>query len=63
MNANEYECAVCHGVFEKGWSDEEAEREFIATFGRKPQVGELDGIVCDDCHQKVMAAVHDNTKN
>ncbi len=51
MNPNEYKCAVCHGVFEKGQTDEEAEAELKETFGDVP-VEECD-IVCDDCWQKM----------
>lgn len=49
MNSNEYECAVCHGVFETGWSDEEATAELGETF---PGIGKQDcAIVCDDCYK------------
>ncbi len=27
MKSNEYQCEGCGGVFEKGWSDEEAKAE------------------------------------
>ena len=47
MKLNEYECAMCHGVFGKGQSDEEAEKE-------RKENG-LENIpcdlVCDDCYK------------
>jgi hypothetical protein len=46
--ANIYVCAVCKGVFEKGWTDEEAIEEFGRNFD--PVLTELE-IVCDDCYQ------------
>lgn len=47
-----YECSNCHGVFEKGWSDEEATAELGENFpGFQPTACE---IVCDDCYQKIM---------
>ena len=57
-----YTCAYCGGVFayadeDPEWSDEHARAEFVANFGREPQIGEtgdddesLDAIVCDDCY-------------
>ena len=47
-----YECARCHGVFEKVWSDEEAAAEMEATW--QPQPGPL-AVICDDCYQQMMA--------
>ena len=29
MKDNEYKCQLCGGIFEKAWSDEEAENERI----------------------------------
>jgi hypothetical protein len=53
MNANEYKCQACGGVFEKGWSDEEAAAELGETF---PDFAPIDcGLVCDDCWQKHFA--------
>jgi DNA-directed RNA polymerase subunit RPC12/RpoP len=36
MENNEYKCAICHGIFNKGITDEEA-------------VKEKRELVCDDC--------------
>ena len=52
MKPNEYQCAVCNGVFEKGWSDEEAREELGENF---PWCSVNDcELVCDDCYSKMM---------
>lgn len=57
-----YECAVCHGVFTKTWSDEEALAEAFSLFPADDIATENDrGIVCDDCFRKVMACARANT--
>jgi len=33
MKNNEYKCASCHNVYEKGWTDEEAEKEAKDIWG------------------------------
>jgi hypothetical protein len=49
---NEYKCAMCGGVFEKGWSDEEAKDELSGVF---PGIDTSDcDLVCDDCYRKFM---------
>jgi hypothetical protein len=50
MKPNEYKCAACGGVFEKGWSDEEALAELDATFGVPVEDCAL---VCDDCYREM----------
>lgn len=45
-----WQCDDCGGVFEKEWSDKEAEKELRANFGNIPV--EQCGLVCDDCYQK-----------
>jgi hypothetical protein len=52
MGANEYECAMCHGVFKKGRTDEEARAEELDNFGVNDPDAE---IVCDGCYQKMVA--------
>ena len=52
LRKNEYECAVCRGVFEKGWSDEEALEEKTELFGAVP--AEECSVVCDDCFEILM---------
>jgi hypothetical protein len=51
MNNNEYQCAACREIFEKGWSDEEAWKEKNELF---PYVDNKDCcIICDDCFKKI----------
>lgn len=45
-----YTCAACGGVFEKGWSDEEALAEAAEVF---PDWGGPMDVVCDDCWNKM----------
>lgn len=49
-----YKCDICKGVFEDGWSAEEAEKEAQDIFG-KPSKDWQGGrsIVCDDCFNKI----------
>lgn len=47
MEANEYRCAKCGGVFLKGRPDEEAEAEFQKEFPGGTHDSE--DVVCDDC--------------
>lgn len=51
QNKDEYQCSVCKGVFDKGWSDEEALDELHVKFPgyEPPQCS----IVCDDCFKKM----------
>ncbi len=51
---NEYQCAMCRGVFEKGWSDEEQEAEFQENFGADSSQIAV-STVCDDCYKEVKA--------
>lgn len=64
MNAlkeNEYKCAYCHGVFEKGWSDEEAQTEAEVTFGKPVKDWKNEAaLVCEDCYQKMLPSNHPN---
>lgn len=56
VGPNEYQCSMCNGVFEKGWSDEEAQAEHDRDF--PGQSMETSAVVCDDCYQKVCPATH-----
>lgn len=59
LKPNEYRCSMCHNVFEKGWTDEEARAEEAANFGRsEPNAA----IVCDDCYKKFMSGFIGNTE-
>lgn len=53
MTSNQYQCWKCKGVFEKGWSDEEAEAERAANWPRFSQ-DDCD-VVCDDCYKAFMS--------
>jgi hypothetical protein len=46
-----FTCAACGGVFEKGWTDAEAEAERIANGWASTDCG----ITCDDCFKLIMA--------
>ena len=51
--SDDYECEMCHGVFAKAQSDEEAEAESVRLFGVvEPE--DL-ALICDDCFVKVTA--------
>jgi hypothetical protein len=51
MKHNEYQCGICRGVFEKGWSDEEAAAEAAGNFPGM-DIQQESGLVCDDCYNK-----------
>ncbi len=55
LKDNEFRCDECDGIFELGQSDEDAAQECLENFGRKPQP--TDGIVCDDCYNKIMGKI------
>lgn len=53
LKPNEYRCCICHGVFVKGWSDEEAVAELSA---RLPEADPAEcDLACDDCFNRIMA--------
>lgn len=55
VGPNQYRCAQCRGVFEKGWSDEEAAAEADDNFPglMTADPGER-AVVCDDCYKAMM---------
>ena len=53
MNENEYQCAMCDGIFEKGRPDEEAWAEHDSNFPGEPHAAAE--IVCEDCYEKMIA--------
>ena len=53
MENNQYQCLCCKGIFEKGWSDEEAIKEMEENNFDSYSPEEL-AIVCDDCYKKIM---------
>jgi uncharacterized protein with PIN domain len=52
LKPNEYRCENCLEIYEKDWSDEEAQAEYEQNF---PNSGEEQAIVCDDCYKKMIA--------
>ena len=53
MEDNEYQCAYCGRVFEKGTPDKEAWEEHDHNFpGESHETAE---IICDDCYQAMIA--------
>ena len=52
VKENEYRCACCRKVFEKGWSDEEARKE--AKQWSEEEMKEGEAVVCDDCYKGFM---------
>jgi hypothetical protein len=53
----EFTCALCKGIFEKGWSDEAAMKEMTDVLGEVPEDEPLD-IVCDDCFNEINPRKH-----
>ena len=55
MEANEFRCSYCGGIFEKGWSDEDAMDECKETFG---ELAEMPlAVICDDCYKKLITKI------
>jgi len=52
MKNNEYQCALCNGIFEKGWTDEEALEEYKNNFSDCKH--EDYDVVCDNCYKEIM---------
>jgi hypothetical protein len=50
-STKEYQCAVCKGVFQNGWTDEEARAEQEANGWKDADCD----IVCDDCYDAIIA--------
>ena len=53
MKDNEYQCAKCGKVYEKGVPDEEAWAEHDLNFPGEPH--ETAAIICDDCYRSMVA--------
>ncbi len=51
---DKYQCSMCKGVFDKGWSDEEADKEAKDRWGidNASQNKEM-AVICDDCWPKI----------
>lgn len=49
MDTSTFTCTLCHGTYEKGWSDEEAQAEYVEKWPSSAAAGVSTNIVCDDC--------------
>jgi hypothetical protein len=49
-----FKCENCKGVFNKEWSDEEAEAEWQSVFEKHAQANQERGMVCDDCYNEML---------
>jgi len=58
MKKNEFKCHRCKNVYIKGWSDEEAEKEYVENFGEIMAHGEDRVEVCDECYQLIRPDKH-----
>ena len=53
MKENEYQCAICGGIFKKGRTDEEAEKEAENIWGVKhASTSNHMVIICDGCFNR-----------
>ena len=53
QNQNYFQCSLCKGVFQKGWSEEEMEKEAEKNgFDKNDSI-----IVCDDCYTTIMKEI------
>ena len=50
--ANQYRCAQCGGIFDKGWTDEEARAEQEDN-GWLEIPDDFMAVVCDDCYKEM----------
>jgi DNA-directed RNA polymerase subunit RPC12/RpoP len=61
LGPNEYQCAKCGNVYNKGWTDEEAKAEACEVFpGLDSDNHEESAILCDDCYNEMMAWLRNN---
>ena len=53
IKANQYECAICHGVFNYGQTEEEANAEAKEIWGVDNASERKDFmVICDDCFKR-----------
>jgi len=63
LKPNEYQCAMCERVFEKGRSEEEARKEAKELFDiedKDIEQGDEVALICDDCFKKIGFNSKDN---
>lgn len=56
MKDNEYQCANCGNIYEKGWTDEEAAKEMNSNFPSMKNSNAAVAVICDDCYKKIFIA-------
>lgn len=57
LKPNEFRCAVCKQVFDKGLTDEEAEIQYKKEFPNDPPLEEIESdVVCDICFEIMKAS-------
>lgn len=52
MEDNEYRCEKCGNIYEKWWSDDEADNEALKLHGKTHNSAEM-AIICDDCFNEM----------
>lgn len=50
MPGDTFRCSRCRREFRKAWSDEEAQKELAAKWGKRH--GEKLAVLCEDCFQE-----------
>ena len=58
LKKNEYRCAGCHQVYEKGWSDAEAKEEWDQDFPGEP-IDDTTDLICDNCYKAIQKDMED----
>ena len=59
LKPNEYQCAHCGNVYEKGWTDEESKSEAEEIFGKHPDDWKGgQAVICDDCFKELDPRKH-----
>jgi hypothetical protein len=53
LKSNQFICQECNGIFDKGWTDEEAQAEAKELFPRFSTA--IMALVCDDCFKTIRA--------
>lgn len=54
---DQFTCALCHGVFEKAWADDEADAEYRARFPDSVKAEDPIETICDDCYKRIMPQI------
>ncbi len=53
MKLDEYKCSMCKKVYQKGWTEEEAKKEYEKNFGVSLDQVEV-ALVCDTCYSTIL---------